>query len=311
MVISENLERMNFSLSVRRQLEKVLAEIPVLMNSVIEQYARMLHFSLTGESCDSKQFMLQKAKVEIDLFPEEQEARYEDLTGHHLPLERTLAQEEQLLALVREGRLDERLLSSVRAQSDYTDYREGNPLRSVKDELIILATKYMLTAEQAGLPVRISRTLQLRYVRIIENAQSTTELADMERSMTEDFITRVQEMNATPEKSREILIAEDYIRSNLTRPLSIEEVARHVGYTDYYLSRKFARETGLKFADYVNRERVLYAKSLLRSGSMQIQAISDLLQFSSLSYFGRVFRKFTGLTPKEYREGKEAEGKEN
>lgn len=43
MVITDNLTRMNFSMSIRKQMEEVLDEVPVLMNSAIEQYARMLH----------------------------------------------------------------------------------------------------------------------------------------------------------------------------------------------------------------------------------------------------------------------------
>lgn len=303
LVIADNLDRMHFSFTVRKQLEDVLNEVPILMNSTIEQYARMLHFTLTGEPCDSKRFLLQKAKVEVDLFSESKEASYEELNGHRISLERAMAQEESLLNMIREGKRDEKLLSSLR-KSNVSDFTGGNPMRNAKDELLILCTKYMLAAEQAGLPPRVSRTMQLRYIRVIEKCRSVTELTDVERSMTEEFIARVAELKAAPEKSREIVIAEDYIRANLTRPLSIEDVARAVGYSDYYLSRKFAKETGLKFADYVNRERVRYAQTLLRTSSLPVQAISDMLQFTSLSYFGRVFKKITGQSPKEYREGK-------
>ena len=304
LVIADNLDRMNFSYTIRKQLENVLNEVPILMTSTIEQYARMLHFALTGEACDSRHFLLQKARVEVDLFSESGEASYETLSGHRMSLERVLAQEERLLNMVMEGKRDEKLLASLRAKSNVADFTGGNPLRNAKDELLILCTKYMLTAEQAGLPPRVARTMQLRYIRVIEKCRSITELTDIEHSMTEDFLTRVSELKAVPEKSREIIIAEDYIRSNLTRPLSIEEVAKAVGYSDYYLSRKFAKETGMIFSDYVNRERVRYAQTLLRTGSLPVQAISDMLQFTSLSYFGRVFKKITGQTPKQYREGK-------
>lgn len=304
LVIADNLDRLRFSFTVRKQLESVLNEVPILMTSTIEQYARMLHFTLTGEPCDSRHFLLQKAKVEVDLFSESEEVSFEDLSGHRMSLDRVLTQEERLLNLVREGQQDEKLLSSLRARSNASNFTGGNPLRNAKDELLILCTKYMLAAEQAGLPPRVSRTMQLRYIRVIEKCRSVTELTDVEHSMTEDFIARVAERKAAPEKSREIIVAEDYIRSNLTRPLSIEDVAKAVGYSDYYLSRKFAKETGMIFADYVNRERVRYAQTLLRTSSLPVQAISDMLQFTSLSYFGRVFKKLTGQTPKQYRDGK-------
>lgn len=200
--------------------------------------------------------------------------------------------------------MDESLVASLRSTGNSIDFTGGDPLRSAKDELVILCTKYMLAAEEAKLPKSVSRVLHLRYIRIIEKCRTHTELTNTVHSMTDEFVRRVYEMKEHPEKSKEILAAEDYIRSNLTSKLTIEKVARHVGYSSYYLSRKFAAETGMIFADYVNRERVRHAKALLSAGSMSIQDISEMLQFSSISYFGRVFKKATGMTPKEYREGK-------
>lgn len=304
LAIAENLERLNYSQSIREKLEHVLDDVPILFNSMIEQYARMLHFALTGEPCEPGHFLLQRAKMPVS--PDQHEASFEQLSRHHTPLDRLLAEEAQLLSLVREGRLDEKLLSSLRSRSDVESYAEGHPLRSIKDELIILCNKYTLTAEQAGLPPRISRTLQLRYVRLIEKCRSHTELTHVEHSMTEDYISHVHQLRESPELSREILIAEEFIRANVLQPISIEDVARHVGYSGYYLSRKFAKETGLKFSEYLNRERIRYAQSLLRGTEYSIQQISDMLHFSSTSYFGRVFKELTGQSPMAYRQGKEA-----
>lgn len=304
LVLTDNLNQMNFSISLRKQIEKVLDDVPILMNSAIEQYARMLHFVLTGEPCDTKRFKLQKATVEADLYSGREESGFEDISGRHMSLEQVLVQESQLLAMIREGRLDETLLASLRRSVDCADYTGGNPLRNAKDELVILCTKYMLAAEEAKLPNSVSRVLHLRYVRAIEKCRTLTELTNVAYSMTEEFVQRIHEVAKHPEWSQEILIAEDYIRSNLTSKLSIEKVASHVGYSDYYLSKKFAAETGMLFADYVNQERIHYAQTLLRTGNLSVQTISEMLQYSSTSYFGRVFKKTTGMTPTEYRDGR-------
>ena len=300
LVIGENLENLHYSPAIRARLEGVLSDVPILLNSTIEQYARMLHFTLTGETCEARDFMLQKAHMEIDLFGEDKTA-----DAHRSSLERAIAEEGRLLNMVREGRLDEKLLSTLRAHANPMEYAEGHPLRSAKDELILLCHKYTLVAEEQGLPSSVCRTLLMRYVQVIEKSRSHTELTELERGMTEDFVVRVRELKKLPEKSRDIMIAEEYIRSNLTKPLSIEEVADYVGYSGYYFTRKFARETGLKFTDYLYREKILYAQNLLKNSELPIQMISDMLQFSSLSYFGRVFKRETGQSPKDYRKGKE------
>jgi len=299
-VIRDNLDKLGVSLSIRRQLETVLSEVPVLSVAATEQYARMLHFILTGQPCTTDRFLLQKAKVEIDLF-DEHDAEQSLMKRYHAPLERVLERESRLLSLVREGRPDDAALESLRSGDHRPLYVSGDPLRNAKDELIILNTKYIRASEDGGLPPQISRSLSLRYLELIEKAGSLTELADIERSMTEDYISQVHALKEETDRSKEVLIVEHYIRSNLTKPLRISDAARLVGYTEYYLSRKFAKETGLKFADYVNRERVLYAQTLLRTTQLPIQEISALLQFSSISYFGRVFKSCAGVSPTEYR----------
>ena len=303
-VIRDHLDRKNYPFQVRKQIELILADVPVLSASSVEQYAKMLHFALTGEPCDAASFRLQSSEQAINPYLEPDEESYESLRKDGIPLDRLMDNEAALLHMVREGRKNDELLSQLRSRNNVTEYTEGDPLRNTKDTLIILCDKYMMTAEEAGLPVRISRTAGLKYVREIEASRSLTELSRLEKKMTDDFIGRVREIKSTLGFSPDVRIAMDYIRSNLTRPITIEEVASHVGYSGYYLSRKFAKETGEKFADFVNRERIEYAKTLLRITNLPIQSISDTLQFSSLSYFGRVFRKITGMSPKAFRDGK-------
>ena len=94
----------------------------------------------------------------------------------------------------------------------------------------------------------------------------------------------------------------EYIRLNYTKALTTEEIARHCGYTEYYLTRKFAKETGMKLTDYIRAVRLDAARVMLLTSRKDIQQISEELQFGSRSYFDRVFRQEVGMSPRRYRE---------
>ena len=70
-----------------------------------------------------------------------------------------------------------------------------------------------------------------------------------------------------------------------------------------YLSAKFKRETGQTLTDYILREKTEEAKRLLRWSDKSASAIASYLGFSSHGHFIKVFKKYAGLTPQEYRDG--------
>ena len=68
-----------------------------------------------------------------------------------------------------------------------------------------------------------------------------------------------------------------------------------------HLSRKVKEATGFSAVEWIDRFIILEAKVLLKSTNMSIQQISDELNFNSQSFFGKYFKKHTGLSPKDFR----------
>jgi AraC-like DNA-binding protein len=129
--------------------------------------------------------------------------------------------------------------------------------------------------------------------------------------MYQDFQHMVLAAKDTEGLSRAVRDCREYIRMNYTNPLTTEEIARHCGYTEYYLTRKFSREMGMKMADYIRTVRLNAAKVMLLTSRKDIQQISEELQFGSRSYFDRVFRQEVGISPRQFRETRGlGEGKE-
>ena len=100
-----------------------------------------------------------------------------------------------------------------------------------------------------------------------------------------------------------VVRAEEYIRDNYHRDLSLDEVSRQLDLSPYYFSKLFKEETGSNFVEYVTNLRIGRAKEMLSQEECSMKEICAEVGYSDPNYFSRIFKKNTGLTPTEYREG--------
>ena len=94
----------------------------------------------------------------------------------------------------------------------------------------------------------------------------------------------------------------DYVFRNLQSEIKVSDMAANFCVNADYLSSLFHKSTGKTITRYVLEEKVKAARSMLIYTTNTLQEIAFVLNFSSQSHFSTVFRKFTGLTPKEYRD---------
>ncbi len=95
--------------------------------------------------------------------------------------------------------------------------------------------------------------------------------------------------------------AMEYIRQNYDRKLSLEDIAQHVYLSRSYLSSLFREEAGQTLFSYINQVRVEKSKLYLMDPSVGLVEVAALCGFQDQSYFTKVFKKITGLSPKRYR----------
>jgi AraC family transcriptional regulator len=94
----------------------------------------------------------------------------------------------------------------------------------------------------------------------------------------------------------------EYIRANIDRDLSLENLAELVQMSTFYFARLFKQSTGYTPHQYIIRCRIDRAEFLLRQGTLSIVEICQQVGFQSQSHFTQLFRKYKGITPKKYRE---------
>ena len=92
-----------------------------------------------------------------------------------------------------------------------------------------------------------------------------------------------------------------YIDRHYAEDLSIEQLARQFYLSPYHLSHIFRQKTGYSLKQYVLRRRIGEAQMRLVNAQDSVQTISEAVGFADASYFSRIFSKYVGLTPTEYR----------
>jgi AraC-like DNA-binding protein len=83
--------------------------------------------------------------------------------------------------------------------------------------------------------------------------------------------------------------------------LTVEAVARELGFTRQYVSGRFHRATGQLLSHFLKKKRLEKAAKLLRSGNLRITQIAHLSGFDSENYFRQQFRLRFGMSPRQFR----------
>ena len=101
-----------------------------------------------------------------------------------------------------------------------------------------------------------------------------------------------------PYNIKEIL---DCLQKNLYGRITVGDIAARLGKSESTIKQSFATFRKAGIMHYYNEMKIREAKKLIRQGQYNISQISDLLGFESPQYFSRCFKKFTHMTPREYK----------
>ena len=146
---------------------------------------------------------------------------------------------------------------------------------SQRDELISLTE--IFTSSQGEYLASISARVKLILIRLVEALDD----------------------NALPPFMVESL--DKYIRENCSDEISGTEIGAIFGYHPYYVSSMLKERRGMSVKQYVNDYRLKLAKRMLAYGSASIADVADACGFSDASYFAKIFKADTGISPKDYR----------
>ena len=141
------------------------------------------------------------------------------------------------------------------------------------------------------------QVLRLLYAEFHENGNSPVTAALLQ--VLSEYIRRL----LSPSRSNYYVeLFEEKLILNFSNPhLSLEEQMEQIPFSKNHFRRIFEQETGCPPKEYLTRLRISHAKELLRSTTLRINEICFLCGFSDPFYFSRIFRKYTGESPKDWR----------
>ena len=271
---------------------ELLKQIPVISSVTFFQYVLMLHYSVTGEKLSRSALHFQKSSAE------EETGTLSGSTNRH----QTWMAEQALLANVKEGNLNfQSQLERAGLLSNGIRVSAETPLMQARMSEVVFTSLCTRAAIEGGMSPDTAYTLGDSYIQSLISCKSLTDMRNIGHSMYEDFIYRVHALHTDKTLSAEILSCRDYIDMHPTEDLSLEKLADRIGYSAYYLSRKFKKETGCSINDYIRKVRIERAKSMLSFSDEPIGQIAEELHFSSASHFADAFRKAEGILPQAYR----------
>lgn len=149
----------------------------------------------------------------------------------------------------------------------------------------------------------ISAQLSMLLKRIAENINMYHSLNDLFKDIADVLIQvskQAQNIQSIRLENR-IHKAMEYIQHNYNKDLTLEAVALQADLNSAYFSSYFKKYTGTSFINYLTELRIKKAKEMLKDESRKIGEVAALLGFNDTRYFAKIFKKYVGVTPSEYR----------
>lgn len=164
---------------------------------------------------------------------------------------------------------------------------------------IALCCRYCM---EGGLDEERAYNISDLYIQKMDKLETEQQVIDLHRDMLEFYL---EEMTAVKKQricSRPVSACMDYIYDHLYEQILVSDLAARVELNESYLSVLFKKETGESISGYIRKRRVEAAEGMLRYSDYSCSDIANYLAFCSQSHFISVFRKATGLTPRQYRQ---------
>ena len=116
-----------------------------------------------------------------------------------------------------------------------------------------------------------------------------------------DFAAKIEESgdirNKVSLQTKKIL---DYLNEHYVEQISLQDVADYMGVSGTHVSRLIKNDIGETFITLLNKIRIKESIRLLKSGDYKVYEIAEMVGYSNYAYFYQIFKKHTGVSPKDY-----------
>ena len=267
------------------KLQNLLALLELLSYIKIEEKYEDEEI-LDANGLIEKQEIGLEADVRIDI---------EDIYHH------TYQEEVKTMDYIREGNLEE-VVGAVELLASTAGKLSENEIRNERNLGIYSITLATRAAIEGGAAPAKAYKLSDLYINKIDQCKRMTEIFEYRKRSLYDFAKLVVEEREKRANSRYTEQCKEYIRKYYHQKICIPDIAEALGVSESHLSRIFKKETGESIQKYSMHMRIERAENLLKYSEASLTEISEYLCFSSQSHFGKVFKVYKNMTPKQYRD---------
>lgn len=209
--------------------------------------------------------------------------------------------ENELLRYVETGNLAGIQRFSERALKTKVGKIANDNLRQLKNMFIVTVTLVSRAAIRGGLTPSVAYQLSNIYMQQGERLTDVDKINYLLGQVQRDYANRVANSISLDKMDSTLYRVIQYVRENTNKNITVADVAKHVGYSRPYLSRKVKKELGFDLSDFIKQCKLEEGKDLLAFSDRSISEISTYLCFSSQSHFQKSFKDKFGVTPQTYR----------
>ena len=206
--------------------------------------------------------------------------------------------ERELSDFYLKGRGDSSLEDILRIDT-YADVLAPGRIRAVKNTLICLITVISRSSIRNGADSEISFSMSDFFINEVEKQKTEAEL----QVLLKEILSRFRELVDEAQQQKypyPVANAIRYINANLYGSCTVEGAAKFTGCNPKYLAALFQQELGMSPKEYVRREKMREALTLLTHDRLSVNETADILGYCNASHFIREFKRFYGKTPRQY-----------
>jgi AraC-like DNA-binding protein/ligand-binding sensor protein len=298
-MVDDIIQKFQIPLNDKSEIFRSLTGVMVLGPEKVRHLSNLLFIVLTNMTPNekgllnlrkSKQF--QQSKIGEAIHQE----KHSDTIQVYYPFEK----EKELLRRVKTGDVSgsKAILNELLG---HVFLSTGGNIEIMKARILELCVLLSRAAVEGGASLEKIFGMNFRFISGLSKIQNIEDLSFWTAKVLERFTDNV--FNLSGSKHGEIIKAAiEYINAHYSQPLTLEHVAKIVHLNSTYFSSVFNKEVGMGFTDYLNKVRIEESKKMLKNRNNTILDVAIAVGFENHSYFSKVFKKNTGLTPKAFRE---------
>ncbi|GAE36380.1 helix-turn-helix domain-containing protein [Halalkalibacter akibai] len=275
--------------------------LPVLNKQKLIQTSALFYFVLFKRHLDVETIMKQNKMLEPCIPPEQTalslSEKRQNVTFHY-----GRCFEKKLLQAIKDGKKDQVLncLLNLPENGSFGTLSKKSFVRNQKNICIAAITLATRAAMEGGVNPELAYTLSDLFIQSLEEFK---EIKDIEKLMENALCTFAERVAEEKGQTYSIAVTtcQNYIFKHLYEEITLKDLSDLVDLNPCYLSVLFKKEVGISLTEFIQKSKIEEAKNLLTLTNDSLTEIYAWLNFTDQSYFTKIFKKFTGLTPKQYR----------